>query len=186
MTLADWITATQWFFLLYFVGINSGYLLLNLMSFRSIKRYVEAHSLDDLPHYYSEFDLPVSLLVPAYNEEATIAASVRSMLQLNYAEYEVVVINDGSRDDTLAALKREFALVPFPEAYWERVPAKPVRGVYRSTIERLDGALAGLIAFHLVVNAQRLDDLVADPHMRRQRGQRILKDHRNPGTANRI
>ncbi len=134
MTLTDWITLTEWFFLLYFVGINSGYLLLNLMSIASIRRYVEAHSLDALPHYYTEFDLPVSLLVPAYNEEATIAASVRSMLQLNYAEYEVVVINDGSRDGTLAALQREFALVPFPEAYWQRIAAKPVRGIYRSTV----------------------------------------------------
>ena len=134
MTLADAITGAEWFFLLYFAGINLGYLALNLLSIGSIKRYVDAHSLDDLPRFYSDFDIPVSLLVPAYNEEATIGASVRSMLQLNYAEYEVVVINDGSKDGTLEALKHEFALLPVPEAYWQRIEAKPVRGIYRSTI----------------------------------------------------
>lgn len=134
MSLANWIVATQWFFLLYFIGINSGYLLLNLLSLRSLKKYVEEHSLDDLPRSYSGFEPPVSVLVPAYNEEATIASSVRSMLQLNYPEFEIIVINDGSKDGTLAALQREFALVPFPEAYWQRIAVKTVHGIYRSTL----------------------------------------------------
>jgi cellulose synthase/poly-beta-1,6-N-acetylglucosamine synthase-like glycosyltransferase len=134
MSLADWIVATQWFFLLYFIGINSGYVMLNLLSLGSLKRYVQAHSLDDLPRSYSGFEPPVSVLVPAYNEEATIASSVRSMLQLNYPEFEIIVINDGSKDGTLEALQREFALVPFPEAYWQRIAVKTVRGIYRSTI----------------------------------------------------
>jgi cellulose synthase/poly-beta-1,6-N-acetylglucosamine synthase-like glycosyltransferase len=54
------------------------------------------------------------------------------MLQLEYPDYEVLIVNDGSRDDTLAKLQREFQLQPFPEAYRQRVPCKPVRGVYRS------------------------------------------------------
>ena len=129
----DWIDGLQWFFMLYFIGINSGYLMLNLLSLGSLKRYIEAHSLDDLPRGISGFEPPVSVLVPAYNEEATIAGSVRSMLQLNYPDYEVVVVNDGSKDGTMDALRREFALVPFPEAGWRRLDTQPVRGVYRST-----------------------------------------------------
>ena len=132
MSYPDWIIAAQYFFLLYFIGINSGYLALNLLALPALKRYLDAHSLDDLPRSYTGFDPPVSILVPAYNEEATIVASVRSMLQLSYPEYEVVVVNDGSKDGTLEALKREFALAPFPEAYWQCIAAKPVRGIYRS------------------------------------------------------
>lgn len=128
----DWVSFAQWFFLLYFIGINSGYMVLNLLSLGSLKRYVEMHSLDDLPRSVSGFEPPVSVLVPAYNEEATIAGSVRSMLQLNYPEYEVVVINDGSKDGTMAALQREFSLLPFPEASWQRLRTKTVRGIYRS------------------------------------------------------
>src|SRR5262245_46626816 len=134
MSTPDLILAGQWFILMYFVAINLGYLSLNLISIASIRRYLEARALDELPRAQSGFEPPVSVLVPGYNEEATIADSVRSMLQLNYPEYEVIVVNDGSRDGTLEALKREFALVPFPEAYRRRVESKPVRGIYRSTI----------------------------------------------------
>ena len=134
MTLPDAIVAAQWFFLSYFVAINLGYIGLNLLSVGGIRRYLHSHSLDDLPRAESGFELPVSLLVPAHNEEATIGSSVHSMLQLNYPEYEVIVINDGSKDGTLEALKREFGLVTFPEAYWRRLEVKPVRAVYRSTL----------------------------------------------------
>jgi cellulose synthase/poly-beta-1,6-N-acetylglucosamine synthase-like glycosyltransferase len=53
---------------------------------------------------------PVSVLAPAFNEELTIAESVRSQLSLQYPEFELVVINDGSKDDTIGVLKREFDL----------------------------------------------------------------------------
>ncbi len=134
MTTNDVISFAQWFFLLFFVGINTGYILLNLLSLGALKRYVDEHSMDDMPRALSGFELPVSMLVPAYNEAATIAASVRSMLQLNYPDYEVIVINDGSRDGTMDTLRREFALVPFPEAYWQRLETKKVRAIYRSTL----------------------------------------------------
>jgi hypothetical protein len=50
-------------------------------------------------------------------------------------------------------------------------------------LERLDGAADGLLATHLLMRAQHLGNLIADPHVRRQRGQRILKDHRDPRAA---
>jgi len=126
--------AAQWFFLLYFVGLNLGYLLLNAFSLLALPRELETRLIHVLPRVHSGYEPPVSVIVPAYNEEATIAASVRSMLQLEYPELEVVVVNDGSRDGTLDALRREFALVPYPEAYRRRLEVKPVRGVYRSTL----------------------------------------------------
>jgi cellulose synthase/poly-beta-1,6-N-acetylglucosamine synthase-like glycosyltransferase len=132
--LTTWVSAMQWMFLLYFIGANGGYTLLNLLSLAGIRRYLETRALDTLPYIYSGFEPPVSVLVPARNEEATIAASVRSLLQFEYPEFEVVVINDGSTDGTLAALAREFALAPFPEAYWKRLPIQPLRGIYRSAL----------------------------------------------------
>ncbi len=131
---ATLVSAMQWMFLLYFIGANAGYTLLNLRSLTSIRRYLEARALDTLPHIYSGFEPPVSVLVPARNEEATIAAFVRSLLQFEYPEFEVVVVNDGSTDGTLAALTREFALAPFPEAYWKRLPIQPLHGIYRSAL----------------------------------------------------
>ena len=132
MTVAGVMMFGQWLFLAFYVFLNLGYMLLNLMASVSLKRYRDANVLGGLPDIYSGLEPPVSMLVPAYNEEATIGASVRSMLQLRYAEFEVIVINDGSKDGTMEALKREFELVPFPQAYWPRLEAKPIRAFYRS------------------------------------------------------
>jgi cellulose synthase/poly-beta-1,6-N-acetylglucosamine synthase-like glycosyltransferase len=128
----DVTEAAQWFFLAYFVTINAGYLLLNVLSTLELRKHLDLSVLDLLPRAYSPYELRVSILVPAYNEEVVICSAVRSLLQLEYPELEVIVINDGSRDATMETLTREFELVPFPEAYWDRLEAKPVRAVYRS------------------------------------------------------
>lgn len=132
MTWRDALEVAQWFFLLYFIALNLGYLALNALSIVELRKHLEARLLDLLPRAYSPYELPVSIVVPAYNEEAIIGTSVRSLLQLDYPEFEVIVVNDGSRDGTLEALRREFDLVPFPEAYWRRIAVKAVRGIYRS------------------------------------------------------
>ena len=124
--------AAQAFFLLFFVAINLAYFALNVFALLELPRGLETRLIHLLPRVHSGHEPPVSVIVPAYNEETTIAVSVRSLLQLEYPELEVVVVNDGSRDGTLEALRREFALVPYPEAYWRRVESKPVRAVYRS------------------------------------------------------
>jgi cellulose synthase/poly-beta-1,6-N-acetylglucosamine synthase-like glycosyltransferase len=132
MSTHDWIYAGQWFFFGYFVLLNAGYLALNLLAMFAMPRYLEAKLFDSLPHRYSGFEPPVSVIVPAYNEEKTIGPSVRSMLQLEYPEFEVLVVNDGSRDGTLEALRAEFSLAPYPEAHWRTIETQPVRGIYRA------------------------------------------------------
>lgn len=129
----EWMVSLQWFFLIYFFFVNGGYLLLIALSFYSLRRHLDLQIFGELPQVYSRFKPPITLLVPARNEAPTIAASVRSMLQLAYHEFEVVVINDGSTDETLAELQREFGLIPFPEVFRETLPTKQVRGIWRST-----------------------------------------------------
>jgi cellulose synthase/poly-beta-1,6-N-acetylglucosamine synthase-like glycosyltransferase len=132
-----WLTLVQigeWIFIIYFICLNSGYLALNLLSMVSLSRLMQARVMDVLPQVYSGLEPPISLLVPAYNEQKTIVTSVHAMLQLSYSQYEIIVINDGSTDDTIGVLQREFSLVPFPEAYRSRLPTKPVRTIYRSTV----------------------------------------------------
>jgi cellulose synthase/poly-beta-1,6-N-acetylglucosamine synthase-like glycosyltransferase len=121
----------QWFCLTYVGVMNLGYLALNVVSFVVLGRYVQRHSLD-APQIYSGFEPPVTVIVPAYNEQFTVVASVQSLLQLRYPQFEVVVINDGSRDDTLSALVKAFDLKPFPEVLRVRLKTARVRGVYRS------------------------------------------------------
>jgi len=74
----------------------------------------------------------LSMLVPAYNESATILQSVQALLALYYPNLEVVVVNDGSKDNTLSLLIERFELVRINPIYQQSVPAKPARGLYRS------------------------------------------------------
>ena len=76
--------------------------------------------------------LPISLVVPAYNESRSIVTSIKALLQLEYPDFEVVVVNDGSTDDTLEKLISGFQLYPYPEAYRKQVPCRQVRATYRS------------------------------------------------------
>jgi cellulose synthase/poly-beta-1,6-N-acetylglucosamine synthase-like glycosyltransferase len=130
VTLETLLVIVQWVFLGFFLLLNGTYLLLNAVAIFGMRRYLRGTSVAE--RVYSHLQLPVSLIVPAYNEEATIVTSVRALLQLRYQRYEVIIVNDGSRDGTLAELQREFALEPFPEAYHVQVPSKPVRRIYRS------------------------------------------------------
>jgi cellulose synthase/poly-beta-1,6-N-acetylglucosamine synthase-like glycosyltransferase len=127
------ILGAQIVFLLYFLLLNGVYLLLNFLSYRELRQLMLRRDMADLPQIHAGLEPPITILAPAYNEGVTIAASVRSLLQLVYPAYEVVVINDGSRDDTLAVLQREFDLVPFPEACRDRLPCRPIRAVYASS-----------------------------------------------------
>lgn len=81
---------------------------------------------------FSDSTIPISVLVPAFNEEATVVENVRSMLTLNYPNFEIIVINDGSSDGTLDALISAFDLRPVTRLYEEAVPHQPIREVYGS------------------------------------------------------
>lgn len=75
---------------------------------------------------------PITLLVPAYNEEKSIRLSIRNLLELDYPELEVIVINDGSKDRTLQELQDEFRLRPIRMVYVQEILSAGIRGLYRS------------------------------------------------------
>jgi cellulose synthase/poly-beta-1,6-N-acetylglucosamine synthase-like glycosyltransferase len=112
--------------LLYFLAINTSYLVLitlAAMEFARLLRRVPFAGYDEA--YASPLTLPVSVVVPAYNERAGIVESVRGMLSMRYPQLEVVVVDDGSTDDTVALLVSAFELRSVPR----RVPADiPTRG----------------------------------------------------------
>jgi len=132
MRLNTFISIIEWLFFLYLLGQTTGYLLLNLIASVHLRRHMEERALDRIRLSYTGFEPQISVLVPAYNEETTIVASIQSLLQLNYSEFEIIVINDGSHDGTLDVLRKEFRLIPFPDAYDPRLPTEPIRGIYHS------------------------------------------------------
>jgi cellulose synthase/poly-beta-1,6-N-acetylglucosamine synthase-like glycosyltransferase len=85
---------------------------------------------------FRPFDSPffpgIAVLVPAYNEAATIEESLNALLSLNYPDSEIVVINDGSTDGTFSVLEEEFDLTPLDVPIPYEVPSEPIQNVYRS------------------------------------------------------
>jgi cellulose synthase/poly-beta-1,6-N-acetylglucosamine synthase-like glycosyltransferase len=78
---------------------------------------------------------PISLIAPAHNEEKSVVEAVESFLSLNYPELEIIVVNDGSTDDTLAKLQQRFELVATDLLYLKELPCRPVHNVYMSRTE---------------------------------------------------
>lgn len=116
------------------VGVlqNALYLFQLAVAFATMRREASDAGMAALWERFSEVTPPISLLAPAYNEEATIVESVRSQLALEFPHYEVIVINDGSKDGTLRTLIEAFGLQPASRAYDLGVSHKPIRGLYAS------------------------------------------------------
>src|SRR6202030_2548282 len=68
-------------------------------------------------------------------EESSIRVAVHNLLQLNYPELEVIVVNDGSEDRTLEQMREEFRLRPVRAVYVAQMKSAPVRGMYRSSVD---------------------------------------------------
>lgn len=117
----------------YYVLCNVIYLILLVTAFYTSARHhrhLESHRLDWI--HSSVLTPPITILAPAHNEEKSIRTSVQSMLELDYPELEVIVINDGSSDNTLQELADAFALREINALYVAQVPSARVRSLYRS------------------------------------------------------
>lgn len=110
------------------------YALLALLSFRGVRRFrKESTYVDYDKAFFSSIAPGISVIAPAFNEGLTIIQNVRSLLTLNYPEFEVIIVNDGSTDDTLEQLIAEFQMVEVPFAYNEKIKTQPVRRIFKST-----------------------------------------------------
>lgn len=126
----------DWGILVYFLMVNSFYLVLLGCAALEMRRHLLRIREETRWRVLGSRVAPtVSMLVPAFNEGATVAESVRALLTLQYPNLEVVLVNDGSSDDTLAVLQREFELVPVHPIYRRRIEHQEVRGLYRSTVK---------------------------------------------------
>ena len=109
-----------------------------VMLFISLLQIRRGYQLDHKEPYdellHSEYTKPVSILVPAYNESAGIYGSIRSLLSIEYPEYEIIIINDGSTDDTLEKLISRFKLIKIRRVVRKQLETKLIKGVYQSTI----------------------------------------------------
>lgn len=115
------------------------YALLAFLSLRGIIRFQRKNSYVDYTKMLQSPLAPgISIIAPAFNEGVTIISNVRSLLTLNYPRFEVIIVNDGSTDDTLTKLINEFQLQEVDFAYNERIKSQPVKRLFKSSNSAYD------------------------------------------------
>ena len=84
-----------------------------------------------------DYYMPVTIIVPAYNEEVTVVDTVLSLLQLDYKLYEIVVVDDGSKDDTAKMLIEHFDMHQIERPIRRQIHTKPIRQVYECYTQKV-------------------------------------------------
>jgi cellulose synthase/poly-beta-1,6-N-acetylglucosamine synthase-like glycosyltransferase len=119
--------------LAYFLLLSMVYIGTTLLAMGALRRYaLRLKSLDLTDLITSGGAPPISLIAPAHNEALTVVESVRSLLKIEYPDFEVIVVNDGSKDDTVERLRQAYELEPAVRMPTASVATATVRGVYRS------------------------------------------------------
>ena len=119
--------------LAYAILIMSSYLILAFLSTKELRGYLKKNSFVDYEVLLtSEFAPSLSLIAPAYNEGFTIEENVKSLLSLNYNNYQVIVVNDGSKDNSMEILINTYDLVLTELDINSKIETKKVKGIYTS------------------------------------------------------
>lgn len=124
----------HYFFLVFTLLIISSYILLAIFSSKETVDYLKKNSFvyhKDLLN--SSIAPSISIIAPAYNESLNIVENVRSLLSTHYVNYDVIIINDGSSDDSLERLIKAYDLEKVEYLINLKIPTKPLRaGVFKS------------------------------------------------------
>ena len=119
----------------YYLCCNTAYMIMLMVALHtSIRHQQRLSSLHTIWSKPSRLTPPITILMPARNEEKSICIAVKNLLELDYPELEMIVVNDGSRDRTLELLEKEFQLRPVKAVYVAEVITAPVRQLYRSAV----------------------------------------------------
>lgn len=123
-----------YFILIFSVIICVSYLSLGIISAYQLLYYKRANSAVNYKVLLSSPNAPsISILAPAYNESKTIVDNINALLSIHYNNFEVIIINDGSKDDSLEKVIKQYALEKIDYAVNPKIETKEIRGIYRST-----------------------------------------------------
>ncbi len=124
------------FIIFYMVFILVIYSVMIIIAFSQIRkqRFINKDFLDDslVQNYYSK---PISIIVPAFNEEVGIIDSIHSLTNLKYPNLEIIVVNDGSTDETLLKIVNHFQMKRIHKVIRQELTTQEVKGLYQSTIQ---------------------------------------------------
>ena len=122
-----------WLFLIYSAAVFLVYSWIGIYAFGAVRRYKNENTFTDYGIIASNPNAPTfSLIAPAYNEGLTIVDNVRSLLSLYYHNLEIIIVNDGSKDDSITKLIAAYDLERVSFFVQGTIETKPIRGIYKS------------------------------------------------------
>ena len=125
------IVSLNQYLVIYFMSVNTIYAILLMLSIKGSSDRILHWNMKKKTLLYESDLLPsISIIAPAYNEEKSIIESVTSLLNLKYPSYEVIVVNDGSKDRTIDVLIEHFKLERKHPFFKQPLQTKELRGVY--------------------------------------------------------
>ncbi|WP_276361389.1 glycosyltransferase [Daejeonella sp. H1SJ63] len=155
-------------FLGYSLFLMCGYIFIGLYSIGELKKYLRKNSFTNYRLLANSAEAPkISIIAPAYNEGANIIENVRSLMSIYYSNLEIIIVNDGSKDDSLEKLINSYELYKAEFFVNEQIPTKSVRGVYKSrnsiyskllVVDKENGGKAD--ALNVGINVSRNDYIV--------------------------
>lgn len=133
MELNNWMDFLNIFFFVFAATLFLIYLATAGLSIMEVNKHLKKSRSFDYRMMLSFNRLPsVSIIAPAYNEEMTIIENIKCLLALQYLDYEIIIVNDGSKDNSLAKIIEHFNLTKVERAYELSVACAPIRGIYQS------------------------------------------------------
>jgi cellulose synthase/poly-beta-1,6-N-acetylglucosamine synthase-like glycosyltransferase len=134
--LITWILTTYaWFIAIYMMVVIVFYSSILLISAFALRKEFQLDRKQTYDDYLIDYNSkPISIIVPAYNEDVGIIQSVRSLLSINYPNYEIIVVNDGSKDQTLEVMIAQYNMVEVHKVIRKQIETKPIKRIYQSRL----------------------------------------------------
>jgi len=156
----------HYLFFLYAFSVIASYIILAVISAIESNQYMKKNSFVNFTEILSSTVSPsISIIAPAYNESLNIIENVRSLLSSHYVNYDVIIVNDGSKDNSLELLIEAYDLVKVNYLLNEQVKTKPLRqGVFKSTnpafeklivVDKENGGKADALNFGLNISQSK-------------------------------
>lgn len=142
-----------WLILAYYLLLHLIYLVLLMIGSLQARRYRKGISFTEFRRIgESRLTMPVSLIVPCFNEAPVICSTVRNLLRLRYPQYEIIVVSDGSTDGTVGVLRESFGLRRIERPGRRTIPSAEILAVHESekvpnlvVVEKTNGRRADAI-----------------------------------------
>ncbi len=124
----------NYFCMAYTLILSLIYLIQLFTAFKKVRKQEKRKISEDYMRYADSPNLlPISLIVPTHNEQENIVQNIKDLMKLDYPQFEVIVVNDGSTDETQRRILDEFKLYPIEGAVKIKIPTKEIHNVYYNT-----------------------------------------------------